>query len=340
MNHVMSTELKTTTEQSETVDLRTGEVLPAPPNITAVAEQLVAAARGQGIELTGPNGLLTGLNRQVLQSALEAELTEHLGDDPGDRVGKQTPNSRNGSTPKTVRTEIGDLTIQVPRDRAGTFAPVVVPKHQRRIAGFDEAVISLYAKGMTTGDIAKHLSDLYGSDVSRDLVSTVTDKVLGDMQEWQARPLDLVYPVVLIDALVIKVRDGQVANRPVYVAVGIDLEGHRDVLGLWMGPTGGEGAKQWMNMLTELRNRGVADVCIVCCDGLKSLPMRSPRSGPSQRCSSVSCISCGTHFDTRRRSTGPRSPGSSARSIPLRPSQRPRRDSRSSPSNGGACIRR
>ncbi|MCC9055073.1 transposase [Microbacterium sp. F2E] len=114
-------------------------------------------------------------------------------------------------------------------------------------------------------DIAKHLSDLYGSDVSRDLVSTVTDKVLGDMQEWQARPLDVVYPVVLIDALVIKVRGGQVANRPVYVAVGIDLEGHRDVLGLWMGPTGGEGAKQWMNMLTELRNRGVADVCIVCC---------------------------------------------------------------------------
>ncbi len=272
MNHVMSTELKTTTEQSETVDLRTGEVLPAPPNITAVAEQLVAAARGQGIGLTGPNGLLTGLTRQVLQSALEAELTEHLGYDPGDRVGKQTPNSRNGSTPKTVRTEIGDLTIQVPRDRAGTFAPVVVPKHQRRIAGFDEAVISLYAKGMTTGDIAKHLSDLYGSDVSRDLVSTVTDKVLGDMQEWQARPLDVVYPVVLIDALVIKVRDGQVANRPVYVAVGIDLEGHRDVLGLWMGPTGGEGAKQWMNMLTELRNRGVADVCIVCCDGLKGLP--------------------------------------------------------------------
>ena len=204
MNHVVSTELKTTTEQSETVDLRTGEVLPAPPNITAVAEQLVAAARGQGIELTGPKGLLTGLTRQVLQSALEAELTEHLGYDPGDRVGKQTPNSRNGSTPKTVRTEIGDLTIQVPRDRAGTFAPVVVPKHQRRIAGFGEAVISLYAKGMTTGDIAK-------------------------------------------------VRDGQVANRPVYVAVGIDLEGHRDVLGLWMGPTGGEGAKQWMNMLTELR---------------------------------------------------------------------------------------
>ena len=272
MSHAMNSELMMTTEDGERVDQRTGEVLPSPPDVAAVADQLVATAREQGIDLTGPNGLLTGLTRQVLQSALEAELTEHLGYDPGDRVGKQTPNSRNGSTPKTVRTEIGDLTIQVPRDRAGTFAPVVVPKHQRRIAGFDEAVISLYAKGMTTGDIAKHLSDLYGSDVSRDLVSTVTDTVLGDMQEWQARPLDAIYPVVLIDALVIKVRDGQVANRPVYVAVGIDLEGHRDVLGLWMGPTGGEGAKQWMNMLTELRNRGIQDVFIVCCDGLKGLP--------------------------------------------------------------------
>lgn len=272
MNHAMNTDMTLINEEGELVDPRTGEVLPAAPDVSAVADQLVTAAREQGIDLTGPNGLLTGLARQVLQSALDAELTAHLGYDSGDRARKQTPNSRNGSTPKTVRTEIGEVTIQVPRDRAGTFTPVVVPKHQRRIAGFDDAVISLYAKGMTTGDIAKHLSDLYGSEVSRDLVSTVTDKVIGDMQEWQARPLDAVYPVVLIDALVVKVRDGQVANRPVYVAVGIDLDGRRDVLGLWMGPTGGEGAKQWMNMLTELRNRGVADVCIVCCDGLKGLP--------------------------------------------------------------------
>lgn len=268
----MNTEMMMTMDDGEKVDPRTGEVLPPPPDVTVVADQLVAAAREQGIELTGPNGLLTGLTRQVLQSALEAEMTAHLGYESGDRAGKQTANSRNGSTPKTLRTEIGEVTIQVPRDRAGSFTPVVVPKHQRRIAGFDDAVISLYAKGMTTGDIAKHLSDMYGSEVSRDLVSTVTDKVIGDMQEWQARPLDAIYPVVLIDALVVKVRDGQVANRPVYVAVGIDLDGRRDVLGLWMGPTGGEGAKQWMNMLTELRNRGVQDVCIVCCDGLKGLP--------------------------------------------------------------------
>jgi putative transposase len=171
-----------------------------------------------------------------------------------------------------VRTEIGEVTVQVPRDRAGTFAPAVIPKHSRRLAGFDEAVISLYAKGMTTGDIANHLADVYGEDVSRELVSKVTDAVLDDLAAWQARPLDPVYPVVLIDAIVMKVRAGQVANRPVYVAMGITVDGRRDVLGMWVGPSGGEGAKQWMNMLTELRNRGIQDVCIVCCDGLKGLP--------------------------------------------------------------------
>jgi transposase-like protein len=148
----------------------------------------------------------------------------------------------------------------------------VVPKHSRRLAGFDDAVLSLYAKGLTTGDIANHLADVYGSEVSRDLVSRVTDAVVEQMQQWQARPLDAVYPVLLIDAIVLKIRDGQVVNRPVYVAMGITVDGERDVLGLWVGPTGGEGAKQWMTMLTELRNRGVADVCIVCCDGLKGLP--------------------------------------------------------------------
>jgi len=149
----------------------------------------------------------------------------------------------------------------------------VVPKHTRRLTGFDDAVLSLYAKGMTTGDIANHLADIYGTDISRDLVSRVTDAVIEDMQQWQSRPLDSCYPVVLIDAIVLKIRDGQVRNRPVYVAMGITVDGDRDVLGLWAGPAGGgEGAKQWMTMLTELRNRGVADVCIVCCDGLKGLP--------------------------------------------------------------------
>jgi Transposase, Mutator family len=178
-------------------------------------------------------------------------MSEHLGHDRHERSG--AGNVRDGSTGKTVRTDIGEVRIAVPRDRAGTFAPMVVPKHTRRLAGFDEAVLSLYAKGMTTGDIANHLADVYGSEVSRDLVSRVTDAVVEQMQEWQNRPLDAVYPVLLIDAIVLKIRDGHLANRPVYVAMGISVDGERDVLGLWVGPSGGEGAKQWMTMLTELR---------------------------------------------------------------------------------------
>lgn len=253
-----------TTEISENEQGRTAE----PP--AGLAEQLVATARAQGLALTGPGGLLTGLTKQVLETALEVEMSEHLGHDRGER--STSGNLRNGSSAKTVRTDIGDVRIAVPRDRAGTFTPAVVPKHARRLAGFDEAVLSLYAKGMTTGDIANHLADVYGTEVSRDLVSRVTDAVVEQMQSWQSRPLDGVYPVLLIDAIVLKIRDGQVANRPVYVAMAITVDGERDVLGLWVGPAGGEGAKQWMSMLTELRNRGVADVCIVCCDGLKGLP--------------------------------------------------------------------
>jgi transposase-like protein len=240
--------------------------------MAVLAEGLVASARSSGLDLTGPDGLLTGLTRQVLETALRVEMAEHLGYDRHDPAGRRSGNSRNGSTPKTVRTEIGDVRVEVPRDRAGTFDPVVVPKHARRLAGFDANVLSLFAKGMTTGDIANHLADIYGTEVSRELVSKVTDAVLADMTEWQNRPLDPVYPVLLIDAIVLKIRDGQVANRPVYVAMGITVDGRRDVLGMWVGPTGGEGAKQWMGMLTELRNRGIVDVCIVCCDGLKGLP--------------------------------------------------------------------
>jgi transposase-like protein len=240
--------------------------------MAALAEGLVAAARASGVQLTGPGGLLTGLTKQVLETALQVEMAEHLGYDRNDPSGNGSGNSRNGTTPKTIRTDIGEVLIDVPRDRAGSFAPAVVPKHARRLAGFDDAVLSLYAKGMTTGDIANHLADIYGTEVSRELVSKVTDAIVAQMNEWQSRPLDAVYPVVLIDAIVLKIRDGQVANRPVYVAMGITLDGQRDVLGMWVGPSGGEGAKQWMNMLTELRNRGILDVCIVCCDGLKGLP--------------------------------------------------------------------
>lgn len=235
-----------------------------------VADRLVEQARTDGVALTGPGGLLGGLTKKVLETALAAELTDHLGYEHGDP--RPGGNARNGTTPKTVRTDIGQVRIDVPRDRAGSFEPAVLPKHVRRLGGFNEAVISLYAKGLTTGDIANHLADVYGDSASKELVSRVTDQVTEAMAEWQSRPLDPVYPVILIDAIMLKVRDGQVANRPVYVAMGISLDGERDVLGMWLGPSGGEGAKHWLSMLTELRNRGVADVCIVSCDGLKGLP--------------------------------------------------------------------
>ena len=171
-----------------------------------------------------------------------------------------------------MTTEVGRVDLRVPRDRAGTFEPVTVPKHQRRLAGLSQNVISLYAKGLTTGEIQAHLEEIYDTEVSRETISKITDEILADMAVWQNRPLDAVYPVLLIDAIVVKVRGSQVANRPVYVAIGVNIAGERDALGLWLGPAGGEGAKQWATMLTELRNRGLADALIVCCDGLRGLP--------------------------------------------------------------------
>jgi transposase-like protein len=236
------------------------------------AEQLVARARAEGVDLTGDDGLLTGIVRQVLQAGLEVELEDHLGYERYDPAGRNSGNSRNGSYPKTVTTEIGEVEVQMPRDRNGSFEPVTIPKHSRRLDGLAGNVISLYAKGLTTGDIQAHLSEMYDTTISRETISKITDQIVDDMLAWQHRPLDRMYPVLLIDAIVIKVRDSQVANRPVYVVIGVNLEGDRDVLGLWLGPTGGEGAKQWMTMLTDLKNRGIADALIVCCDGLKGLP--------------------------------------------------------------------
>jgi transposase-like protein len=250
------------------------EVVPAGDGLgmREFAEQLVARARSEGVALTGEDGLLTEMVRSVLQTGLEVELEEHLGYEPYAVAGRNSGNSRNGTYAKTVTTEIGDVELRVPRDRAGTFEPVTVPKGQRKLDGFAEQVISLYAKGLTTGDIQAHLEEIYATSISRETISKITDRIVDDMAAWQSRPLDRVYAVMLIDAIVIKVRDAQVANRPVYVAIGVNLDGERDVLGLWLGPTGGEGAKQWATMLTELRNRGVADALIVCCDGLKGLP--------------------------------------------------------------------
>ena len=242
------------------------------PAMREWAEELVARARAEGVELTGDEGLLTAMIRQVLQTGLEVELTDHLGYEPHDPAGRGSGNSRNGTSPKTVTTDVGEVELAVPRDRNGTFEPQTVPKHQRRLDGLTGNVISLYAKGMTTGDIQAHLFEIYGTEISRETISKITDAIVEDMAAWQRRPLERLYPVLLIDAIVIKVRDSQVANRPVYVVIGVNMDGERDVLGLWLGPSGGEGAKQWMTMLTELRNRGVADALIVCCAGLKGLP--------------------------------------------------------------------
>jgi transposase-like protein len=259
-------------EESGLVPARGASALPDDAAMRDWAEALVARARTEGVELTGDGGLLTGLVRQVLQTGLEVELSEHLGYEPYDPAGRGTGNSRNGSYPKTVTTEIGQVEVRMPRDRDGTFEPVTIPKHTRRLDGLTGNVISLYAKGMTTGDIQAHLAEIYDTDISRETISKITDAIVEDMTAWQNRPLDPLYAVLLIDAIVIKVRGSQVANRPVYVAIGVNLDGERDVLGMWIGPSGGEGAKQWATMLTELRNRGLADALVVCCDGLKGLP--------------------------------------------------------------------
>jgi putative transposase len=237
-----------------------------------LADQLLGRAQEQGAELLGPDGLLSQVTKAVLERALAEEMTGHLGYEKHDPAGRGSGNSRNGTTAKTVLTDVGAVDLAVPRDRAGSFEPRIVRKGQTRLEGFNERIIALYARGMTTRDIRAHLREMYDVDVSADLISRVTDGVLEELAEWQSRPLDAVYPVIFIDALMIKVRDGVVTNRPVYLAIGIDCEGAKQVLGLWVGPTTGESAKFWLSVLSELRSRGVADVCIVCCDGLTGLP--------------------------------------------------------------------
>jgi len=238
----------------------------------AAAVELVRLAKERGLSLTGPDGLLKQLTKTVLETALNEEMTGHLGYGKHDPVGAGSGNIRNGTRSKTVLTEAtGRVEIDVPRDRAGTFEPQIVRKRQRRLDGVDEVVLSLYAKGLTTGEISAHFAEIYGASVSRETISRITDKVLEEMHDWSVRPLDSTYAAIFIDAIVVKVRDGQVANRPFYAAIGVTLDGERDILGLWAG-TGGEGAKFWMAVLTDLRNRGVTDTFFVVCDGLKGLP--------------------------------------------------------------------
>ena len=248
------------------------------------AAELVRLAQEQGLSLTGPDGLLKQLTKTVLETALNEEMTEHLGYDKHDRTGPDSGNIRNGTRSKTVLTEAtGHVEIDVPRDRAGTFAPQIVKKRQRRLSGVDEVVLSLYAKGLTTGEISAHFAEIYGASVSKETVSRITDKVIEELNDWSVRPLDEIYAAVFIDAIVVKIRDGQVANRPVYAAIGVTLDGERDILGLWAG-TGGEGAKFWMSVLTDLRNRGVRDVFFVVCDGLKGPPRGGPTCGRRRLC--------------------------------------------------------
>ena len=237
------------------------------------ARELVRQARTRGVALTGPDGLLKALTKTVIETALDEEMSEHLGYDKHASVGRNLGNSRNGKRSKTLLTSSsGDVRIDMPRDREGTFEPVIVRKRQRRLTDVDEVVLSLYAKGLTTGEISSHFEQIYGAAVSKDTISRITDKVLEEMQAWSNRPLEGVYAAVFIDAIMVKVRDGQVGNRPVYAAIGVDLDGNKDILGMWAGDGGGESAKFWMAVLTDLKNRGVADVFFVVCDGLKGLP--------------------------------------------------------------------
>ena len=236
----------------------------------ATVAELVRTARARGVALTGPDGLLKYLTKQVIEAALDEEMSEHLGYDKHAPQGRNHGNSRNGARAKTVLTDsCGPVTIEVPGDRDGSFTPVIVNKRQRRLTDLDQVVLSLYAKGLTCGEISAHLEEIYGASVSKDTVSKITDRVLEEMVAFWSRPLERVYAAVFIDAIMVKVRDGQVANQPFYAAIGVDLDGHKDILGLWAGQGAGESAKFWYAALTNLKNRGVQDVFFVVCDRLK-----------------------------------------------------------------------
>jgi putative transposase len=235
------------------------------PASQASDEQLIAMlvnrARSEGLRLSGEGGLLQQLTKRVLESALEGEITDHVGYDKHDAAGKNSGNSRNGTSAKTVLTDVGPVEVKVPRDVAGTFEPQIVRKRQRRLTGVDEMVLSLSAKGLTHGEIAAHLAEVYGANVSKQTISTITDKVMDGMAEWQNRPLDRACPVLFVDAINVKIRDGQVANRPIYVVMAVTVEGHRDILGIWAGD-GGEGCQvlaAGVHRAEEPRHRRRAD---------------------------------------------------------------------------------
>jgi len=222
-------------------------------------------------DLIGEHGLLKQLTKKLVERALEAEMAEHLGHARNAPVANLAGNTRNGRSKKTLKGEFGELPIEVPRDRHGSFEPQIIPKHQTRWTGFDDKILSLYARGMTVREIQGHLQEMYGTEVSPTLISTVTDAVIEDAKAWQSRPLDALYPIVYLDCIHVKVRDaGSVRAKAVYLALGINLAGEKELLGLWIAQT--EGAKFWLQVVTELKNRGVADIFIACVDGLKGFP--------------------------------------------------------------------
>jgi putative transposase len=222
-------------------------------------------------DVIGENGLLKRLTKKVVESALRGELTHHLGYSKHQSPSEGNGNSRNGTSPKTLKGDFGEVDIDVPRDRKGSFEPQIVGKHERRFPGFDDKILSMYARGMSTREIQGHLEEIYQVEVSASLISEVTDEVMEEVRAWQNRPLERLYPVVFLDALMVKMRqEGRVENRAVYVAIGIDMEGQKDILGLWTSAH--EGAKFWLQVLTDLRNRGVQDIFIACVDGLKGFP--------------------------------------------------------------------
>jgi transposase-like protein len=247
------------------------EELPASAADAQLVAQLVVWVQAEGLRLTSEDRLLQQLAKQVLESAPEGEMEDHLGCAKGDAVGMNGTNSRDGSRLQAVSTEVGPVELAVLRDRQGNFEPQIARKRQKHLTGVDKMVIPLAAKGLTIGETKAHLAEVYGAGHSRQSLSTTTNKVVEGMAEWQNRPLDSFYPVIAIDATHVKVRDGKVANRPVYAALAFTAEGARDLLGLWAG-RGGEDAEDWISHLTELRDRGVEDVLLVICDGLRGLP--------------------------------------------------------------------
>lgn len=251
--------------------LKASDVTRVPAELSAEVARLVEQAQFDGVQLTGEGGLLPDMIKQAVEAALQGEMTAHLGYERYAAEGRGSGNSRNGATPKTVQTAAGAAEVSVPRDRAGSFEPVTVPKGTRRFTEFDDMVIALYAKGLTTRDIAEWLAQTYGAKISHETVANITDSVNELVKAWRSRPLDEVYPIIYIDAIRVRVRDGgAVRIKACHLAVGVDLEGRKRVLGMWIEAN--EGSRFWLGVLTELRNRGVRDVLIVCCDGLSGLP--------------------------------------------------------------------